>query len=625
MSDDLIARAAALHQTGDLTGAATIYREVLDRSPQNFDATHMLGVIALQEGKFDVAQRMINAALAMRPNDAAAMVNLGTSYLRDGQLEPALQWFEIAVTLRPDSSAAIENVAQTLYQLGRHRDAIPLLQKACALDSSSYPAHNLLGACLMTTGDEHAAATIFENAINLRPHDAQAWTNLSIALRATGQNERARECASRAEQLQPHSPSAFGVPAGNELQESEADDTGESSHGADALAAPSVDMVLSYAHALLANGLNEAAVEQLKRGLVLAPNNLTIRWAIAMAPLKTIYQSESEVTASRLTFGQSLDEIKAWYESTPGIETPYRTVGTVQPFLLAYQHYNNRELLRRYGKLCATFMATLPEGAARALKRQLGAAPAHAGRKLRLGVVSAHIREHSIWTAITKGWLAHLDRSKFEIFVFHLSPTVDGETEVLMQSVRHFDNQPKGISDWADAISGADLDVILYPEIGIEPFTARLAAMRLAPVQAVSWGHPETSGLPTIDLFLSAQAFEPSGAAENNYSEALVQLPHLGIYVEPLALPHAEVDLGSLQLPADQALLLCPGQPFKYAPQYDDIWVRSLKDCRSDLFSARAAPVGWCFSEARTKPGIASSRHGCAQPLPAGESTSMRT
>jgi predicted O-linked N-acetylglucosamine transferase (SPINDLY family) len=128
-----------------------------------------------------------------------------------------------------------------------------------------------------------------------------------------------------------------------------------------------------------------------------------------------------------------------------------------------------------------------------------------------------------------------------------------------------------------EAITARELDIALYPEIGSDPLTAKLASLRLAPVQAVTWGHPETSGLPTIDLYISAQAFEPVDAAENNYSEKLVMLPGLGVHVEPLQLPDTDLDLKSLKLPTDQPLLLCAGQPFKYAPQYDHVWLQIAK------------------------------------------------
>src|ERR1700687_4631160 len=90
-SHPLLPQAVAFHRDGRLDEAANVYREILSELPQDFDATHLLGVVALQQGRLDAAQRLINAALAANPYDASAMSNLGTSYMRDGQLESALQ------------------------------------------------------------------------------------------------------------------------------------------------------------------------------------------------------------------------------------------------------------------------------------------------------------------------------------------------------------------------------------------------------------------------------------------------------------------------------------------------------------------------------------------------------
>ena len=585
----LIAKGAALHQAGHLDEAAEIYTEILRCSPHDFDANHLLGVVALQQGRFDVAQRLINLALAIQPNEASAIGNLGISYLRDGQLEPALQWFDIALTLRPDSPVALTNAAEVRYHMGRHGDAVPLLKKACEQDPSYYEACSLLGACFMELGDARGAAGVFESGARLRPDAAEAWANLSVALHAHGQDSRALECANRAAVLRPDTPAALGALAKAQFRQGRMADAIENYRRGVSLA-PTVDMILAYANALMANGLSEAAVEQLRRALVLDENNLTVRWALAMGQLKVIYATESEAVASRQAFGASLDELKLWYENTPGIEAPYKAVGTVQPFLLAYQNYNNRDLLKRYGALCATFMAALPRPAPIGQRGDDSASVSPAARKLRLGIVSAHVREHSIWAAVTKGWVQNLDKDKFEIFVFHLDTTVDRETEAVVASVDHFDNRAKDLTGWVKAITASELDIALYPEIGSHPLTAKLASLRLAPIQAVTWGHPETSGLPTMDLYISARALEPERAAENNYTEKLVMLPALGVYVEPLALPNTDPDLKSLQLPADQPLLLCPGQPFKYAPQYDDVWVRIAKGLQTrSLFRKSSA------------------------------------
>jgi protein O-GlcNAc transferase len=567
----LIARAAELHQTGRLEEAADLYKEVLARSPHDFDAAHLLGVIALQQGKFDVAQRLINGALALNPNHAAALGNLGIAYLRAGQFEQALQWFEIAVKLEPDSARALTNAGEVLYYLGRYRTAISLLQKACSIDPMSYPAHNLLGACFLNVGQQDSAAISLETATRLQPDNAEAWANFSLAMGAIGEKGRAREYADKAARLKPDSAKTLQALAHTQLDQGRIADAVESYRRGLSREEPSVNTLVAYANALMANSLHDEAREQLQRALSLDEKNLAVRWALTLGQLKTIYDSEAEVIESRSALRKALDDLQSWYEHQTTLDAPYNVVGTIQPFQLAYQHVNNRDLLKRYGELCAAFMTTLPRHAA------VGVSLPPIERRLRLGIVSAHIREHSVYMAITKGWLQHLDRDRFDIHVFHLSTVVDEETEAAMKAVSNFDNRTKSLSAWVEAIDRAQLDVILYPEIGMDPLTAKLAALRLAPLQAVSWGHPETSGLPTMDIFLSAQAFEPAEAAQGNYTERLVALPNLGVYVEPLALRSSEPDLEALRLPIDQPLLICAGSPFKYAPRYDEVWVEIAK------------------------------------------------
>jgi predicted O-linked N-acetylglucosamine transferase (SPINDLY family) len=117
----------------------------------------------------------------------------------------------------------------------------------------------------------------------------------------------------------------------------------------------------------------------------------------------------------------------------------------------------------------------------------------------------------------------------------------------------------------------------------MDPMTARLASLRLAPVQVASWGHPETTGMPTIDYYLSASGLEPEGA-QAHYTERLVLLPNLGCSFDRMAFQPASTPGAT----ADEPLLVCPGMPFKYAPQHD--WVlaeiaRRIGACRFLFFS----------------------------------------
>jgi protein O-GlcNAc transferase len=582
-SHPLLPRAVAFHRDGNLDEAAKLYREILSESPQDFDATHLLGVVALQQGQFDAAQRLIHAALGINPHDASAVANLGTSYMQDGQPESALHWFELSLRLQPDSPIAITNVGTALHNMGRHHDAIPILRKAYLADSNSYAACSLLGACLVGIGELNEAADWFEAATRAAPDNAEGWANLSVALNAIGQAEQARESADKALALNPQSSIALGALGQAQFDQGNIAEAVEI-YRRGASVDPSARMLAAYGSALLSSGLNDKAIEQFERALNLDGARLNIRWAMAIAHLRPIYISASEITVSRGAFATALEEVEAWYRRAEEVNEAFGAVGAVQPFYLAYQPFNNRELLSLYGALCTSWMATLPTDIYDAGGRFRTGGTDRARGKLRIGIASAHIHQHSVWNAITRGWVYNFDRTRFELYLFQLGFTTDQETDKAKRAVVHFEDRPKNLAAWVQAIRGQDLDVLIFPEIGMHPLTLQLACLRLAPVQAASWGHPETSGLPTMDLYISADAFEPAKASEN-YCEELVRLPNLGVYVEPLAPAISKPGLGSLNLPGDEPLLLCPGAPFKYSPLYDEVWVQIARHLRKRIFS----------------------------------------
>jgi protein O-GlcNAc transferase len=577
-----MARAVAFHTNGNLDEAANLYREVLTELPQDFDATHLLGVVALQRGQLDAAQRLIHAALGLNPHDTTAMANLGTSYMHAGQLESALQWFELALRLEPDSRIANTNIGTVQYNMGRHSDAIPPLRKAYLSDPNSYAVCILLGACLIQTGEAKEAAALFEAATLADPGNAEGWANLAVALNAIGRPEEARESAEKALALDSESSMALGALGKAQFDQGNVTEAIESYRQGVSAPGPSASMLAAYGSALLSSGLHDDAIEQFKRAIELDGAHLNLRWTMAIALLKPIYFDESEILASRSAFGNALDQVEEWCRSS-GVTEPFRAVGILQPFYIAYQLYNNRKLLTRYGSLCASWMATLPVDVS-----ETGGSPGPpgartSGGKIRIGIVSAHIHQHSVWNAITRGWVYNIDPTRFDLHIFKLDVTSDQETEKARGVVAHFHDQPKNLSEWIQEIGNQDLDVLIYPEIGMHPLTLQLACLRLAPVQAASWGHPETTGLPTMDLYLSADAFEPANASEN-YCEKIVRLPNLGVYVEPLTPEISKPGLGSLNLPDDEPLLLCPGAPFKYSPQYDEVWVQIAGRLRKKFF-----------------------------------------
>jgi predicted O-linked N-acetylglucosamine transferase (SPINDLY family) len=190
---------------------------------------------------------------------------------------------------------------------------------------------------------------------------------------------------------------------------------------------------------------------------------------------------------------------------------------------------------------------------------------------------------------LINGWLLCIDSDRVHIQIFNLGLIEDAITVQARARAEFIECKDRSLSECVQEIRNRGIDVLLYPEVGMDLMTLQLAGLRLAPHQVAAWGHPETTGLPTIDCYVSAAAFEPADA-QSNYSEKLIRLSNLGCYYEPYGLAGTAPDLEALGIAPDVPLLLCSGTPFKYGAEHDDLLVdiaSELVRCQIVLFEAR--------------------------------------
>lgn len=239
--------ALAHHRNGQFNEAEEIYRAILDAQPQNPDANHNMGVLAMQIGDPETALGFLQTALKSRPgngeywlslaacqlrlhawDDAEALLNeaerkglkhpalaslrqriadgragkpgsvtaqqalqRGIQFHQSGRFGEAIGWYQKTLDIQPDNTDAMNNLGGVLQAQGKLGEAVAYYEKAIAINPDSAEAHYNLGNALKEQGMLDNAVTSYQKTISIKPDFAEAYHNLGFALQELGRREEA--------------------------------------------------------------------------------------------------------------------------------------------------------------------------------------------------------------------------------------------------------------------------------------------------------------------------------------------------------------------------------------------------------------------------------------------------
>lgn len=493
------------------------------------DRRQLLHFAATTEQK-DQAEAGLRRLLA-EGTTPEALHRLGLLALEKGQAQEAVTWLETAARLDP-SPAAVTNLAAALTRAGQPDRAIGLLSHLLNRQGDNEPATRSLVGLLLGQNRRKEAADVLHRLIR-RAIDAN---NRPLVERHLG--NWAQLC----------------------------DDQG---------------LLLMVANLLRGTGWAELAAQLAEAILARWPGHLGARLTACMAMLPQGYQSAAQMAEIRAGYGAALTALAEDAEaaSPQELARALPQLGQAKPFYLSYQGENDRDLQMLYGRVVGA-IARATEMPRPPLVTSL--AP---GEKLRIGFATSHFRLHSV-SKLFGGWIKRMDRSRFALYGYDLAERPAQATSDYApdpwarEHLDSFDGLTGGLTGdeaWISAIAGDRLHAMIYFELGMDPMAVRLACRRLAPVQCQTWGHPVTSGLETIDYFLTSELMEPP-EGDAHYTERLVRLPNLSVFYQPLpqgqGIPPGRLNRAGLGLREDALVFVCCQSLFKYRPQEDQLFVR---------------------------------------------------
>ncbi|HTN93852.1 MAG TPA: tetratricopeptide repeat protein, partial [Gallionella sp.] len=385
-----------------------------------------------------------------------------------------------------------------------------------------------LGTVLKEQGRFDAAQACYRRVLELKPGFAEAHNNLGVVLKDLNRLEEAIASYKKAIELKPDYAEAYN----------------------------------NLGAALQTIGQLDAALDSFDRAAQIQPQD--IQHAIyAQLMLPVIPESSESITKWRERYRNG---IAVLMDSSGTLDEPGKLSGI--SFYLAYHNASDRPLME---SLCSMFRKRVPELTYTAPHVERWRPLAERGQRIRVGFLSEFLFDHTIGKHY-QGFIRHLDRSRFEVVVIHGTRSQnDSFRQNLDLLADKVCNLPSGLKKQQQAVAAERLDVLFYPDIGMAPSTYFLAYSRLAPVQATSWGHPDTSGLDTMDYYVSATGNEPD-AADEYYSERLVRLNRLPcFYYRTPASSIPKLSKTELGLPESGALYGCLQNLFKIHPDFDAV------------------------------------------------------
>lgn len=542
--NSLLEKAYQMHMNGDLEQAHQLYIQILKSEPKHLQALDLLGLMAYQTGQYSQAEKIFLQVIQYYPEESMLYNHLGLVYQAKREFEKALSSFNTALEKDPLLIEAMINSGNIYSELNQFDMAFECYQSVLNLQANHVLALSNLALLYGNIGKVDRALDTFQAALKINDQVPEVHYHLSVFYRNHGNYPEAIDSCQRALKLQPQFLNAR-INLGLYFQETDCFVEAEEAFMAVAQAQKEHPTILLYLGMLYEQqGLFEKAKACFETSSQLGFYDESLLKNALCTPI--IYQSTKQLHDCRK---QTEILLKEFANRDFKFGLPLEFIGQTI-FYFSYQGFNDLELNRMLEHIYRKAYSELNYSANYNPEEN---------QKIKIGFISKNLASHSVGYFF-EGLIKQFSSERFEtvLFTFSQLDNYQSSTVILL---------PQKIIPARNLIEEQHLDILYYLDIGMDNITYFLAFNRLAPIQCVASGHPVTTGLSTIDYYISWKYMEPENAQEH-YQEKLILMEHSPTFFKkPTFEPHA---FKSPSLPEGKNIL-CPQNLMKFHPDFDQV------------------------------------------------------
>ncbi len=518
------------YQENNLPLAWNAFQEVLKIQPHNPDALHILGIISSQQGDHHQGIEYLQRAISRNANPTF-FNNLGLIFAKIQNWNHSIHQYRMALKLAPDFNHASYNLGIAYRQLKQYDAAIQLYKKLSKKNPRDDKAFFNWGGILIAQGKYKSALPILQQCIEINPSHHGAWKNMAFLHEHWENWIEAEKSFKKSCELQPQDQESF------------------------------LDLVSFYQK----TG-NYTAIEDFQQQIKhLSDQNPWMKWHLALLE-PIIFDSNIDILDYRKKCENLLQEFQS---NPPNISPQLLNKFTLKaPFILHYTGMDETKLRTDFGHFFENYFNKIRQAHSR--KTKVANTIPHIG----FVVTSGH---EGVFLKCMKGIVNQLNTDKYKITIVCSEPNGPA---IFRDSIPSDKIQllpiPKEIELAQEIMELANFDLLYYWEIGTDNLNYFLPFLGIAPIQCTSWGWPLTSGIPTVQYFLSSEKLE-TPESEKFYTEKLIQFKRLPTYYFRPELPIELKSKAHFGLPEDRTIYACVQNYKKIHPDMDQVFAKILE------------------------------------------------